>query len=157
MTSTAEYCKRSCGNACQKSKDSAAVAGCVIDRVAQPNSVKCTRSDTENAKSRTTPTMNANCANHLVRELLIMRPHLVVFHGVEARQHVPKAFTAIGVAVEPMVGSAAACGPVLHTVPQMAGNLLFLHHPSYQHLDRQWNSVVLPALGFLRAAKLIPE
>ena len=134
--STAEYCGRNCGSACQKSKAPADVGGCVINWIAQPNGVKCTRSDTKNAQSRTTPTMNTNCANHLVRELLIMRPHLVVFHGAKARQHVATAFTKLGVAVESMVGSAAACGPVLHTVSQMGGNLLFLHHPSHGHLDR---------------------
>jgi len=132
---------------CQKSR--------VIDRIAQPNVVKCVSATITDRESEATTTMWANCANHLVAELKILRPELVVFHGVNARWAVLAAIqidnlTSIG-NVDDSHGHS-----LFFDWPALGTRLLFLSHPSHGWLDKQWDTVVVRALEYLRGKGLIP-
>lgn len=154
--SSGDYCRTNCTKACQKSRDAEA-RHCVIDRIAQPNNVKCTPKDTENATSRATWKMKVNCAHHLADELLKrLKPDLVVFHGVGARWAVPREFEACGIDMKGVDGIPDQYGPVLYKSKNLDAYILFLNHPSRGWLDRQWDAVVVPALKHLRDRKLIP-
>jgi hypothetical protein len=73
-----DYCATQCmsSNRCLKSYD------CVIDRISQPNAVKCTRKDIKSAAFWGTTEMIRNCSIHLIAELGKLKPNLVVFHGI---------------------------------------------------------------------------
>lgn len=150
-----DYCRTNCTKACQQSRDPEA-RHCVIDRIAQPNNVKCTPKDTENATSRVTWKMKENCAHHLADELKRLKPNLVVFHGVGARWAVSREFEACGIDMKGVDGIPDQYGPVLYKSKNPDAYILFLNHPSRGWLDRQWDAVVVPALRHLRDQDLIP-
>jgi hypothetical protein len=137
---------------CQKSKDRTAL--CVLDRIAQPNAVKCVRDDAIDRGTMASDTMWANCAHHLVRELSVLRPNLAVFHGVKARWHVPNA---IGREfLTPVDGEADLLKGILYEWSTLGAHVLFLPHPSRGWLDRAWDGVVLPAIKYMRDRGIIP-
>ncbi len=150
-----DHCGRKCERSCQKAHDPS--SPCVLDRIAQPNVVKCVPDDVGNRTSRTNDTMWANCAHHLIDELVTLRPQLIVFHGVKARRFVPLAIdeTEHG-ALGPIRGIDDHHGTVLYEWPALSTHLLFLLHPSRGWLDRQWDTVAVPALNYLRAKGHIP-
>lgn len=45
---------------------------------------------------------------------------------------------------------------VLYGWPVLGADLSFLNHPSYGWLDAQWDTIVVRALGYLRAKGCIP-
>jgi hypothetical protein len=99
--------------------------------------------------------MKRNCAHHLVAELMILRPKLVVFHGVDAEWSIPQAIKPDKLnPVEEVPDHSSR--PVLYEWQALRAHLLFLKHPSRGHLNRQWDRVVVPALNYLRARNLIP-
>jgi hypothetical protein len=95
--------------------------------------------------------MRVKCAYHLVAELKILRPELVIFHGAQIKWPVTNA---IGKELEQI--EVAGIGPVLYGWPVVGARLLFLHHPAHNALAGQWGAVVVPALDYLRAENLIP-
>jgi hypothetical protein len=151
--SSGQNCARLCDKSCQKSNIGA--IDCVIDRIAQPNLVKCTPKDQKSRQSESTRNMKANCVNHLIAELQILKPNLTVFHGIEARSIVLPAFKTL-YSDEPIpLGKVRdGRGPVLWKTPQTY--LLFLYHPTYGWLNGEWNDVVEPCLKYLRDENLIP-
>jgi hypothetical protein len=155
LGSVGEYGRQMCVTSCQKSRDPAS-SRCVIDRLAQPNAVKCTPEDQQNRASRVTRPMMENCAYHLIDEIKIFRPGLVVFHGVEARSIIIPKIKERDLHVIPVEGITDAHGPVLYKWPILGAHLLFLYHPTYGWLDAQWDRVVVPALNYLRFRNLIP-
>jgi hypothetical protein len=152
---TGEYCRRMCTTSCQKSHDPSA-SQCVIDRIAQPNSVKCTPNDTVDRTSRATWPMKVNCAHHLMNELKLLKPGLVVFHGVDARWIMRPEFSASGLDLNAVRGVSDRYDSVLYESLTLGAHVLFLYHPSRGHLDKQWDTVVVPALDYLRGRNLIP-
>lgn len=152
-----EPCWKNCRVSCQKSRSPEALH-CVIDRIVQPNNVKCTPMDTKNATSRATWTMKTNCTHHLASELKLLKPKLVVFHGAGARWSVLPELKACGLDMEPIVipGIGEGYGPILYRSKHLNADFLFLHHPSRGWLDRQWDNVVEPAFTFLRNENIIP-
>lgn len=140
--SAGDYCRRMCGTSCQKSREPS--LACVIDRIAQPNIVKCTPDkDTQiNRESRATMTMLWNCTHHLIHELLILRPQLIVFHGAKSRWPVTTKLQSRGIVLKSIESITDRHGPVLYDWPTLGAHLLFLHHPSRGGLDRQWDAVV---------------
>jgi hypothetical protein len=153
----AAYCRANCGSRCTGGSRPDTAAACVINRIVQPNVVKCTPEHQNDRRSRTTWDMWLNCAHHLAHELRLLQPHLVVFHGSWAPEAVLGALTAAGAGAEPVEGAPrAGARNVLYRSAPLGTHILFLHHPSYGHLDRQWDPVVEPCLGFLRERGLIP-
>lgn len=149
------HCRHNCTRFCQKSRN--ASADCVLDRIIQPNAVKCAPNTHKNRNSKATGTMRHNCAHHLASELRILRPGLVVFHGAAARWAVPPVFKECGLGLEEVGNVSDNHGPVLFKSQKLRAHVLFLHHPSYGWLDRQWANIVEPALAYLREEKLIPN
>lgn len=155
---TGDYCRQQCTKVCQKSHDPEAAPHCVIDRIVQPNLVKCVRGDIKGAGTKSTGTMMANCAHHLASELKRLRPGLVVFHGTSSKESTVRAFVACALDMEAVEGVLAdQHGPsVLYKSEVLGAYVLFLHHPSYGWLGKQWKPVVEPALSYLRSRGLIP-
>lgn len=154
--STGDCCRRMCTTSCHKSRDRAP-SQCVIDRFAQPNCVKCTPIDTVNRTSRATWPMMINCAHHLINELRLLRPRLVVFHGVRARWALIRPeVKSYGLNMNPVGGINDRYGSVLYEWQALGAHILFLYHPSRRWLDKQWDAVVVPALDYLRVRNLIP-
>lgn len=145
-----DRCGGECKRTCQKA--SGPSLACVLDHIAQPNVVKCVPDDAVNRTSKTRDTMWANCAHHLVAELKILRPQLVVFHGAKAKW-------AVSAAIKPDTLSPVdgiTNRQVLYEWPALGTYLLFLSHPSRGWLDRQWDMVVVPSLQYLRTKGYIP-
>ncbi|WP_424140426.1 uracil-DNA glycosylase family protein [Roseomonas chloroacetimidivorans] len=154
----ATYCRANCGSRCTGGSQQDTATACVINRIVQPNVVKCTPDTQDDRRSRATWQMWRNCAHHLAHELQLLRPHLVVFHGSWAPEAVLGALTAEGAGAAPVEGAPrAGARDVLYRSPALGTHLLFLYHPSYGHLDRQWDPVVEPCLAFLRERELIPS
>jgi len=156
---TGDYCRENCIRSCQQSRHLDATH-CVIDRIVQPNNVKCTPKDTVNATSRASWRMKANCAHHLASELKLLKPHLVVFHGAAARWVALPELQKCGLEIEPVEAVEPVTDqtghPVLYECATLDAHMLFFNHPSRGWLDRQWDGVVVPALDHLRRRKLIP-
>lgn len=152
---TGEHCRQNCTKACQKSRASTA-SQCVIDRIVQPNNVKCTPEDTIDPTSRATPKMKMNCSHHLAAELKRLHPDLVVFHGIGARWFVIPEFKKLGIDMEPIAAIRDAYDFVIYRSDILKTHFLFLYHPSRGWLGRQWETVVVPALKHLRSEKIIP-
>jgi hypothetical protein len=140
---------------CQRSRGVA----CVIDRIAQPNVVKCVPVTQEGRQSKATATMWGNCAHHLVAELRLLRPELVIFLGADARWAVPNAIQPE--VLDAIEGIEDRNGqPALYNWPALNMHLLFLCHPSSRPrtlFDREWDKTGLAALDYLRARGLIPD
>jgi hypothetical protein len=153
----AEFCQTMCRDICKKSRVPFDLVRprpfCVLDRIAQPNAVKCVSELATNANCKATKTMWDKCAHHLVAELKILRPEVVVFHGAPIKTPVTKAIKEL----EPIKVAGIGPDPVLYRWPAVGAHLLYLHHPARGHLDRQWDTVVVPALNYLRAENLIPD
>jgi hypothetical protein len=152
---TGAYCRENCQKSCQKSRDAGA-NGCVMDRIAQPNLVKCAPKNQAGRKSRATRKMYINCVHHLIAELQLLSPNLIVVQYVNARDVMRPALQKHGVDLEPVGEVSDRYGPVLFRSKMLKCHLLFLYHPAYNNLTRQWVPVVEPALNYLRTRQLIP-
>jgi hypothetical protein len=142
---------------CQKSR--APSRRCVIDCIAQPNVVKCVSDLARDRNCKATSTMWGNCAHHLVEELKILRPGLVVFHGVDAGWSVRNAIKPdVLHAIEPERIINRKGEPMLYEWPVLGAHLLFLYHPSSRGrvADQEWDKTAVPALDYLRRNGHIP-
>ncbi len=99
-----------------------------------------------------------NCSHHLLDELKLLKPNLVVFFGSWARDVILRDYgkgpqlKALPVALPNLKTHYQA----LYLWPETGCHLLFLHHPSRGHLQRQWDGLVVPALTYLREQGHIP-
>lgn len=152
---TGEYCRQNCTKACQKAR-APTTPQCVIDRIVQPNNVKCTPEDTLNPTSRASQKMKANCSHHLAAELKQLCPNLVVLHGIGARWAIIPEFKKLGIDMKPIGGIKDAYDTVIYKSDFLDSHFLFLYHPSRGWLGRQWETVVVPALEYLRSERVIP-
>lgn len=132
---------------------------CLLRLLAQPNLVKCAPG--RDMATKSTTMMLNRCSRHLVSELEVLRPDLLVFHGGSARWALPwalqteKAGTLTPFPESPMDDDF----PVIH---ELSGKgykslVLFLAHPSRRHLAKQWKSIVVPSLKLLRSRRYIPS
>ena len=149
------YCLKNCTRSCQKSRDPNAIQ-CVIDRIVQPNNVKCAPCNTDSPDTQATLIMKTNCTHHLAAELKLLKPNVVVFQGVGARGVVIPILETCGVQTEAIEDVQDNYGPVLYRSTPSGTHFLFLYHPSHGWLDRQWDKVVEPALRYLRNEQVIP-
>jgi hypothetical protein len=63
---------------------------CILRFFSQPNLAKCAPAD-DSMKTRTTGVMKGKCAEHLVSELSVLKPNVLVFHAADARWCFPPA------------------------------------------------------------------
>jgi hypothetical protein len=122
---------------------------CVLDMIAQPNLVKCANGS--DMRSASTPTMMTNCVGLLLEELEILKPTLLVFHGVGARKPFESVVTSNG-------WTNTEVHKNLHEIvsAHLRTHVLYLPHPARGHLARQWTTVVEPALSLLRRMGRVP-
>jgi uracil-DNA glycosylase len=147
---TGKRCETECVTRCRGACDDQ--QPCVLERIFQPNVAKCVPTHALNRTSVVSQRMRENCAYHLLAELTIARPNLIVLHGAAVHSAFLMAVKATSQDVQiSNFGNvqivAAECLP---------GPALLLHHPSRGWLDRQWQSSVLPALELLRSQGHIP-
>jgi hypothetical protein len=90
--------------------------------------------------------MWGNCAHHLVAELKILRPELVIFHAADAKWSVTNVLRDL----EP-IELEQTTDISLYRWSEEGAHLLFAHRPARGMLARQWSAVVVPALNYLRA------
>lgn len=145
-------CRTQCVQACHAGDGS----NCVINRIAQPNLVKCVPHTQGNRTSRSSRVMKVNCARHLAAELRILRPEMIVFHGVQSRWIMRPEFERAGTDLVAIEECADSYGPVLYRSAELKAHLLFLYHPSRGWLDRQWEKVE-KWIAYLRAHAIIPQ
>jgi hypothetical protein len=126
---------------------------CILRSFAQPNLVKCVSAP--DMTSMATAIMYGHCSKHLVHELDVLRPNLVVFHGAPARWAFPNAVEKEGrKRPEPVKGAPPRISWVVGDGFQYYA--LFLNHPARGGLQRQWETVVEGALKWLRSKGAIP-
>lgn len=131
---------------CRKSVD-AQTQTCVLERIAQPNIVKCAPG-TENRTSRATATMRTNCSRHLLAEFAMYRPQIAVFHGVKSKWHFLAILREAEYTYEKLPVETEA-SDIAFVVPQVGLKLFFFRHPTYGWLADQWESDVVPCLRYL--------
>ena len=100
--------------------------------------------------------MKVNCAHHLVAELRILGPEMIIFHGVQSRWIMRPEFERVGVDLVAIEECADSYGTVLYRSAELRAHILFLYHPSHGWLGRQWSQVER-WIGYLRERALIPE
>jgi len=155
---TGQYCLKECWNdrKCAGAKPPGG-RRCVLLSFAQPNLVKCVSAP--DMTSLATPIMYGNCSRHLVHELDVLTPSLVVFHGSGAQGLFCDAVeNEGGKRPTPVEGSPTSWGrEILFRVlrDDFKYYVLFLYHPSRGWLAKQWSEVEL-ALKWLRAKGAIP-
>lgn len=147
-----DHCREHCLQSCHATKPET----CVIDRISQPNLVKCTPHTQNDRTSRSSWVMKGNCARHLLAELRILRPNVTVFHGIESRSIMRLEFERAGVDLFAIEECADTSGPALYRSAELGAHFLFLYHPSHGWLARQWK-LVEKWIGYLRERGLVPE
>ncbi|MFB0492123.1 hypothetical protein ABIE45_004709 [Methylobacterium sp. OAE515] len=122
---------------------------CVLDRIVQPNLVKCVPANVVNANSLATPTMMTNCARHLLAELLLIRPRLAIFHGAKLKRSFLNALATEGIQWANIQAPQIPHGAAVEVagIDMLA---FFFHHPARSMLARQWDDVVAPCLDYLQ-------
>ncbi len=133
---------------------------CVLRSFAQPNLVKCAPAENENREVKSTPVMFKNCPLHLLSEIEVLKPDLLVFHGVNAEWAFPNAIEKRGYGHLAIEGSPKhGAFQIVHevTAPGIGWRcfVLYLMHPSHGGLNRQWPDVER-ALELLRSNRAIP-
>lgn len=149
-----DFCKSNCHVSCQKSANKN--AACVLDRITQPNLVKCVPEGVRSMTSVTSHTMKENCSHNLVSELKIMNPNLVIFHGKSSRDIMVRTMKDMELSLD-AVGDTPAIREVLFNCEDLGIHLLFLSHPSHNWLEREWDSLVEPCMSYMREQNIIPE
>jgi len=147
---TAKRCEAECVTRCNGASDDQ--QPCVLERIFQPNVAKCVPTHALNRTSVVSQMMRENCAYHLLAELTIARPNLIVLHGAA----VHSAFLMAVKATSQDVQISKFGNVQIVAADCLPGPALLLHHPSRGWLDRQWQSSVLPALELLRSQGHIP-
>jgi hypothetical protein len=101
------------------------------------------------------------CPLHLLSEIEVLKPDLVVLHGVPAEWAFPKPMQGKGYK-DTLLPDSPKHGdfPVIHEMIALGGEwkciVLYLMHPAHNGLNGQWKSVVEPALELLRSRETIP-
>ena len=132
---------------CRKS-ERPEVEDCVLERIAQPNIVKCVP-QISSRTSLSTPTMGRNCTNHLLAEWDIYKPNICIFHGVKSKWQFLAAAREMGFSAEALPVPTAT-PDTAYNFPSIPAKLFFFQHPSRNGLNRQWSADVEPCLKYLR-------
>ncbi|MCR1347044.1 uracil-DNA glycosylase family protein [Acidithiobacillus ferrooxidans] len=130
---------------------------CVIDKIAQPNLVKCVPINAKNRTSVSTTTMKKNCVNHLIEELRILEPKLIIVHGSGSRVYIERGLSGSGNGLSTIDSDDKDLSEHLYRIEALSAHILFLPHPAHNWLNRVWGSVVLKAVDYLKSKQAIPE
>ena len=149
------HCADACRARCARSRGPVAVDVCVLDRLAQPNLVKCVSSTVPNATCKATRVMRTNCCNHLVAELGLLRPDIVVVHGIKEQCRVLKHMEIHGIEHFDL-GERIGISKVLYNAPGLGCHFVFLWHPSRNMMDRIWALRAVPTITYLTELGIIP-
>jgi hypothetical protein len=141
------HCATACKARCSRSGGTT-VDACVLDRLAQPNLVKCVSLNVPNMTCRATDMMRTNCCHHLFAEIGLLRPDIVVVHGVDEKWHVLNHMRLRGIEHQDLADRTGV-NDVLYSAPALRCHFVFLLHPSRNWMDRTWDARALPTLAYL--------
>ena len=149
------HCAAACKARCARSAALVALDDCVLDRLAQPNLVKCVSLSVPNMNCKATGTMRTNCCNHLFAEIGLLRPDIVVVHGVSEQWHVLNHMQLHG--IEHLdLGDRTGVPKVLYNAPKLDCHFVFLWHPAHNMMERIWASRAVPTLAHLTKTGITP-
>ena len=147
-------CAAACKSRCAQSAGISADT-CVLNRLVQPNLVKCVSLNVPSMTCRATGTMRTNCCNHLFAEIGLLAPNIIVVHGVKEQWHVLYHMRCHK--IEHLdLGDEIGVPRVLYSAPGLECHFVFLWHPSHGMMDRIWETRAIPALTYLKKAGIIP-
>jgi hypothetical protein len=150
---SAKDCASGCTTICQRYKS------CVINRIAQPNLVRCTPIDQTDSTSRSSSEMKHNCSLHLLEELKILRVQLVIFQG--GGKGTRKIVTDTWGKVRRMKLTGllrdgnAADDYILYHAQEESMHILFTYHGGRHRLAGQWPKVQ-KWIAYMREEGIIP-
>lgn len=148
------HCAKTCQKKCKRSIEPL-IDTCVLDRFVQPNLVKCAPITQTSMTSTTTEVMRGKCSSHLINEIRLLEPNIIIFHGVRSKwamlselrhqnlRHVP-------------VGPNSEHREVLYWTADLNCHLIFLRHPSRGWLHRTWDRDAVPSLEHLKGLGIVP-
>jgi hypothetical protein len=155
------YCSENCLRAWRcMAEDLPKTGRCALSSIIQPNLAKCAGGD--EGTCLTTPVMYKNCSPHLLGELEVLKPTIIVFQAAPARAVIPNAVRERGWQLQPIAASPHYDGPEAFPVvqylrtPTFGSHVLFLNHPSRGNIERQWKPIIKPSLNLLRKLNAIP-
>ena len=105
--------------------------------------------------------MKGKCAEHLVSELSILKPNVLVFHAADARWSFPAAVEKnkwqLSSDKEAPKYRGGFSALQLLKADDFECHVLFLNFPGHGNLRKQWSSVVEPTIKTLRSQGVIPQ
>ncbi|HMD99602.1 MAG TPA: uracil-DNA glycosylase family protein [Terriglobia bacterium] len=115
----------------------------LLRRCAQTNTVQCCAPSGGRMGTNSTDVMRENCWRYLKKEIEILEPTLILFHGARVRDPFTESIGREGLTPTPIEGL-PECETVRWTVfPNPFTSLLaFFHHPARGHFGKQWPRVV---------------
>ena len=129
----------------------------LLKRMVQTNATRCCAPKGNEMRCNTTAEMRRLCWIHFKKEIEILEPTVIFFHGAELiHSFVTNVQTDKQLCLEPVYSDGLTetslsrefhehCKQITWaTFPHAFESvLLFFHHPSYGHFGRQWDSVLL--------------
>jgi hypothetical protein len=133
----------------------------LLRKMAQTNETRCCVSTNRSMRTNTTRTMQTNCWVHFRKEIEILGPTLIFFHGAALKRRFLESVKeehAQPSPRSPIDGYERHCQVIDWTIfpKKFSSVLLFFNHPAYGHFGRQWETKVTPLLQSLRERQLLP-
>lgn len=134
----------------------------LLKRMSQTNGTRCCAPVDNHMACNTTQGMRRQCWPHLKKEIEILRPTIILFHGAQLRQSFLKSLHSDGCIEQPIFSEFQNhCCRVRWPFPDPFDSvLLFFSHPSHPQANNsfgsQWDTTVVPILNRLRQQRWIP-
>lgn len=114
----------------------------LLRRMVQTNATRCAAPDGNRVmKSNTTHRMRMNCWKHFKKEIEVLEPTIIWFHGAALKSPFLQALREERLSLSvPFAQYAEYCGQIEWTVFEkpFSSFLAFFHHPAYGHFGKQW-------------------
>jgi hypothetical protein len=126
----------------------------LLERCAQTNTVHCCAPSGGKMRTNSTDIMRKECWRHLKKEIEILEPTLIFFHGARLRGAFSRLIGREGLTTTPE--GFPECETISWTIfPNSFTSLLaFFHHPARGHFGKQWEARAVPLLGRFRSQHL---
>ncbi|HEV2352367.1 MAG TPA: hypothetical protein VG028_21235 [Terriglobia bacterium] len=134
----------------------------LLRKMAQTNATRCCASRNGAMRTNTTREMQQNCWGHFRKEIEILEPTIIFFHGARLRQSLMQNLQrgepnqAPPTALSQQVGHHCQLIEWTAFSRKFTSALLFFNHPAFGHFGNQWEAKVVPALELLREHSLLP-
>lgn len=133
----------------------------LLKKMTQTNATRCAISKSGAMNTHTTVQMRRCCWIHFRKEIEILQPTVMFFHGKELQSWFLKQVGEDGQTSRLDSGSDLLDVHAREIVwtslrPNFKTLLLFFSHPSRHHFGKQWDSAVVPVLKELREMRKLP-